>query len=475
MYKNPIVILALSLLFVLLPLAAFALEGVDAGLSDCQTKCQSAGYSEKECSSMCLVAESAAVRPSEPRSFADLCLAECMSKGVSEEICKAGCVEPEEATDLCLAECGARGLTEALCAQLCDAAKQKILDIKDCYDSCIEARPVMECEKECFAEVRELAEEVISGKAVVTVSENAVAITSDGRSIEIRAEPIEIVKVNETNILKVPVNLSAGERLQNFTDPETGTVIEGDTVEIPLKSESGYVNARLIADTKGVIGIAGSGQAVIESSMIDVEEHEGVYAEKVEDAEQYKPPAISIDIGLKDIPINASITVKDAALTNEELARFSNIPALQDPEKGKVVLTEITTFEISKKNIINAEHVDNATVRIKVDKKAVEGKLERIVVVRKDEGDYEILGSGTRLISRSEEAGAYIFEVASQHGLSLYALMTVEYMSPAEAEEKKLPIEMVLIGAAAIILVAIGAVFFLGKKPTAPAGRRKKK
>lgn len=395
----------------------------------------------------------------QPKTFVELCQTACIAKGLSEGICSAGCQNPENAIPVCLLECAARGMNEALCTKLCEAAKIKILELKDCYDTCVAERPAAECENQCFAEARAIVQRVESGEIIVKVSSDAVAIVGGGRKVEILSnESLDLLKLNETNFLRVPVNLSAGEKLVNFTDPETGIRIDGDIAKIPMKDEDGNVNSQLVLDTKeGVVGEDGRGKAEIENIKLKVNEKSGKYQEDVNGSEQFAAPKMELEADLKDVIINSSVTTKAGDMTDDDKNKFEEILEKEDKQKRNAAVKEVVTFEVSKKNLDNVKQVNNVTVRIKVDKKAVEGKI--VEMARRDGSVYEVLK--TTLVG--EENGMLVFEGYSPNGFSLYALMTVEYMAPT-AEEKKLPIETVLIGAVVIIAIAAGAVFFLGRK-----------
>jgi PGF-pre-PGF domain-containing protein len=350
-------------------------------------------------------------------------------------------------------------MNEGLCTKLCEAAKIKILELKDCYDTCVAERPAAECENQCFAEVRAIAQRVESGEIIVKVSSDAVAIVGGGRKVEILSnESIDLLELDGKKFIKVPVNLSAGEKLVNFTDPESGIRIDGDIAKIPMKDENGNVNSQLVLYTKdGVVGEDGRGKAEIEDIKLEVNEKSGKYQEDVKGSAQFATPKMELEADLKDVIINSSVTTKAGDMTDADKNKFEEIVEKEDKQKRNATVNEVVVFEVSKKNLDNVKHVNNVTVRIKVDKKAVEGKT--VELVRKDGSVYEVLK--TTLVG--EENGMLIFEGYSPNGFSLYALMTVEYMAPT-TEEKKLPIETVLVGAVVIIAIAAGAVFFLGRK-----------
>lgn len=394
----------------------------------------------------------------QPKTFVELCQKSCVDKGLSESICTAGCQNPDGAIPVCMSECSDRGMSEALCTKVCEAAKTKILELKDCYDNCIAKHPAAECENQCFAEVRAIAERVENREIILKVSSDSVAIVGGGRKVEIFSnESVDLLELDGKKFIKVPVNLSAGEKLESFTDPETGIKIEGNKVDIPSKDDQGKPNGHLILNTKdGVVGDNGRGTAEIEDATLALDEKKGSLSDEVENASQYTAPSLSLNVSLKDIPTNSSVTIGSGDMTNDDKDKFKGIIDEKDNQTKDFKVKDVVMFEVSKKNMDDVKYVNNATLRIKVDKKAVEGKLVKIV--RKDGNTYEELSA--KLVG--EEGGMLVFEAYSPNGLSLYALMTVEYMAPTE--EKKLPIDAVLIGAVVIIVIAIGAVVMLGRK-----------
>ena len=343
-----------------------------------------------------------------------------------------------------------------------------LMNSSGCVGDCIaKGEDYQICAKKCMPidvkKIKAIEESTALISPIIKISEVATAVSEKNQIMNITSVEIKAIKVNETQMIQIPVAIPEEGKLKEFVDVETGVEIKNKTISIPMKDEFGAKVATLIAKTDDVTGMGPVAVAAVKEVKLEVEERTvelkaPIAAPRVAPA----TPKISISVDLKELPEeNASIKVKDVNVSapgvNLTLQKFENITKqmnLSIKSKGVIV-------QIEKTKLVDQKDIKSATVKVKVAKEWVNenGGIDKVRMLREgDDGISEMLNA----TFSGEEDGNYIFEAKSPKGLSLYALVTVEYMPPSE--EKKLPIDIVLVGIAAVIILGGMAILFLGRK-----------
>jgi hypothetical protein len=413
--------------------------------------------------------------------FVPYCLDKCVP-AIGQDKCDAVCSgSGEPFQNVCAYICVEKGTSKDLCKFVCALAEKKRDSIKECFDPCSKTNSTVTCEAKCdiytlFSQlniavakggIQNLtsisAQKIARIAEIAGISPEAVAETALRKNITIRAGKINLTTVDGRKVVKIPVNLTEGELLTKLEDRLNGIKIENGTIELPVKSAIGQRIAKIVMETGGILGKEGSGEATVSKIMLKSEEVRADLkaAVKEELKARLKETKVTIDADLNDIPENLTLDIKSSDVPERKLQRFKEIARQANFEiKEKAV-----AIEVDKGNLKNIEDVTRAKIRIKVDKEWVSsiGGASKVKIVREDSENYEMLN--TTVVG--EENGLIVFEGDSPNGLSLYALVTVEPLSPTQTTtggQQKLPVDLVIGGAVVILIIVAGAIYFFGKK-----------
>ncbi len=427
--------------------------------------------------------------------FGSYCSDKCISS-YGEEKCKAVCSDSGEVfQSACSSTCVEKGFSKEICSFGCALAERKRDTVRDCFNPCITTGSTSTCEDKCdvntlLSQLRIEAAKISTTNVtavsikriekiadIIGISKEAVAETALRKNITVRAGKMNISTIDGKRVVKIPVDLNDGEKLSKMEDRVNGIKIEGDTVELPLKSKVGKSVARIIMQTEGVVGKDGSGEASVTKMVMKSDEVRAEFKAAVsqELKTRLKETKVTIDADLKDLPEGVSVDIKSSDVPERKLAKFKELAKKVNLE----IKDRVVAVEVEKENLTNIDHIERAKIKIKVDKEWVNsvGGVSKARIVREDSENYEILNT----TAVGEEDGLVVFEGDSPNGLSLYALVTVEPLTPTSStaasttanigEQQKLPVNFVIIGAVAIIVIVAIAVLFFGKKRT--TGSRK--
>ena len=442
-----------SLTFVQLTFAQTQNAGVTDFASYCASRC-TLSLGEDQCGSLCIGTGD---------TFKGACNSICIEKGSSSTICDFGCALAEKKRD----------------------------SIKTCFDPCIKTNSTDSCETNCdvktlFSQLKIAVssvgntsqitvQKIAAISEIIGISKEAIAETALGRNITITAGKISISEVDGKRIIKIPVNLTEGERLKRLEDRTNGVTIEDGTIELPVQSKAGQKTARIVMETEGIVGKDGNGEAIINKMTLKTEEIRAEFkaAIKEELKAALKETKVTIDADLKNLPENVTVDIKSSDVPEQKLLKFKELA-----QKANLSIKEkAVAIEVTKENLKNVEDVGRAKIKIKIDKAWIDsiGGATKARIMREDSGNYEILST----TAVGEENGLVVFEGDSPNGLSLYALVTVEPLSPtgtttgAEGEQKKLPVDLILGGTVVIVIIAAIAFYFFGKKkPSSGSGKK---
>jgi hypothetical protein len=335
-------------------------------------------------------------------------------------------ITTEEFSNICIKKCEEKNMGD--CNLICSMAKLDAKKKIDCFNSCVENESEEKCSEIC---------EFSYYFKMLGIPEIKEKISQEIEEIKNIASGIGIKEVNNTQILIV----NASE-------------VKDNIVSLPIKGSDASVVADLTIKVKSIT----PNEFSVEESEINVKEKtfepKELKGETVSIA-NYEKPKVSISIDLKEIPeeiSNSTIDLRDSLISKDKLNEIKNVLR----EKNLTINDIGVIFEVSK-NKIDDESIKKVIIEIKVDKSWVEkyGK-DSVLMIRESSGKYTILP----VTFIKEEGNYYIFQVESP-GFSMYALVTVGYMTPKEETIPPVKSEGITSSSITAILIII-AIIIIG-------------
>ena len=241
---------------------------------------------------------------------------------------------------------------------------------------------------------------------------------SQGNNVQSNGGEVRLGRQGDT--LTFPVNIPRGERLANFTDPESGISVrqEGDrtVVTIPRRDADGRPVMNIIARTRSLEGDGQGASGQIERLELEVPRREADFSNQ--DARVGRAGA-GVVATISSVPGNATFTMTIEKTLNEQTNRQVTQTLNQN---SRLVRDVAFAANFIKENLDGI--VGSAVVTLTVGRAwVIQFGIESVQAVRiADDGSTQVLSPK----AQDPNADPVVFDVESPNGLSTFALVAAE-------------------------------------------------